>query len=681
MAFDGRRAQSLTVQCRVRDVPPGGRVVLHTNLPSSGTGFEDIDMIAVKPHGKEFGSGYGAEQVYEATLPVKHVRAYRLAAKIATDAGIDHWMSEDGVPDTVIRPFAREHVGLNMEQLQVDQVSDGTFQSLIDAGSETYGLAHLEAAGINAIWLMPPFETKPWAHRHPNDDKGSPYAVTDPFSIKRQHSRDARKVVESGQDLDGEVSRLAALDEFRRFVAAAKARGIKVILDVVLNHLGHDADFRDRFESKTGGPAEIRRNDFSQVAVNPEHLAVIQARLDNPEVANTLQELNSQFFAAVHPDGAIDTTGAKRPEDIVPGGWGDWLDTAQLGHGARWGHGDPTTEEQQAVLGWLTRMLAFWAIDMNVDGFRFDNAAGLPAQFFETCLNDLQAQVDKACPGKNLFYMAEDFCHVERTRAFVDRIQGGFYTSLVHARTASQVREVLDHPYHQEVLTGGIHDEERLAELLGGNVGAATRYLSLIQLFGGPACRQMGDSYIERLRSQFRSWAKVPVLVQLKDQTLADANIQAHQTIARTGRARRDEPALKSDRRAWLERMDGATDETLLAFARHADIGAETNADADADANVNVNVNTRSTAEKGDPTVLVFANMENDAERTATFRLDDETRNRIDPDRQYNVRNLLSARANESLWAAPRSGRSLLEEGIYAKLEPYEVQALVLEGL
>ena len=24
----------------------------------------------------------------------------------------------------------------------------------------------------------------------------------------------------------------------------------------------------------------------------------------------------------------------------------------------------------------------------------------------------------QACPGKNLFYMAEDFCHVERTRAF-----------------------------------------------------------------------------------------------------------------------------------------------------------------------------------------------------------------------------------------------------------------------
>lgn len=161
----------------------------------------------------------------------------------------------------------------------------------------------------------------------------------------------------------------------------------------------------------------------------------------------------------------------------------------------------------------------------------------------------------------------------------------------------------------------------------------------------------MGDSYIERLRSQFRSWAKVPVLVQLKDQTLADANIRAHQTIARTGRARRDEPALKSDRRAWLERMDGATDETLLAFARHADIDADTNVNAAP----NADVNTRNTPEKGDPTVLVFANMENDAERTATFRLDDETRKRIDPDRQYNVRNLLSARANESLWAAPEA--------------------------
>ncbi|MBK8011538.1 MAG: hypothetical protein IPK13_09315 [Deltaproteobacteria bacterium] len=648
--FDGRREEQLKVQCRVRDVPPGARVVLHTNL-NPGKGFANIDM---KPVGTE-----GPEQVFEANLSVRHVRAYRLAAHIANEAGVVRWLSEDGIGDTVIRPFAREHLDLNMEQIQVDQVGDGTFQGLIDAGPETYGLAHLEEAGINAIWLMPPFETKPWAHRHPHDDKGSPYAVTDPFTIKRQHSRDARKIVESGHDPDGELSRTAALKEFQRFVAAAKTRGIKVILDVVLNHLGHDADFRDRFTT-ADGRAEIRKDDFSQIAVNQEHLATIRRRLQNPAVANTLQALASEFFAAVRPDGSIEPTGAKRPEDIVSGGWGDWRDTSQLNHGARWGHGEPTSEAQRAVLDWLTRMLEFWAIDMDVAGFRFDNAAGLPAGFFETCLNNLQAKVDEAHPGKNLFYMAEDFCHVDRTRTFVDRIQGGFYTSLVQARTASQIRDVLDHPYHQEVLTGGIHDEERLAELLGGDVGAATRYLSLIQLFGGPCCRQMGDSYIERLRSQFRSWAKVPVLVQLQDRTLADANIHAHQTIARAGRARRDQPALKSDQRAWLQRMDGATDETLLAFARHADLDA-----------------TDPAAEHS--TVLVFANMEGESERESVFRLDGETQERIDPNKQYNVRNILSPRADKQLWAAARSGRSIIEEGVYAKLDPYEVQALVLE--
>ncbi|MBK8011120.1 MAG: hypothetical protein IPK13_07195 [Deltaproteobacteria bacterium] len=633
------------------DDPSGVDVRLHTNANNNGHigDFYDLPMAKV--------GQWNHHLAFEANVPIRNLGAYRFAAFSTHRDGSQHWMGEDGMRDAVIRPFAREFNDLNIEEVQVDQANDGSFEAMTTGGPSEYTLEHLAASGINALWLMPPFETKPWSGRHPHDDKGSPYAVTDYFSVKRELSRDARELVAAGRDdKTGGPSRDAANAEFRRFVEKAHALGIKVFLDVALNHFGHNYDFRDRFVDRSNGSASIHFNDFSQVALNPEHRRIIEARLRDPNIPKYLEYLDTAFYAKKpNKDGSIDRRGAQSLNDTIAGGWGDWQDTKQLNHGGHWGNGHAETPENAAVLGWYTRMLTFWAADMGVDGFRFDHTTGLPPEVLEVCFNAVQAEVDRAQPGKHLYYLAEDFHHVDRTRKFVDNIQGGFYRAMIAARRTSDFRSTIDHDYFQETKNGGSHDEVRLENAFGGNVQAVTRFHVLMQLFGGPSCRLMGDDYVEGARLDFRAWAKVPTLMQLRSRSIADANAQAHETIAQAGRIKLAIPALQTDDRSWLQRTDGYTDETLLAFARHPE-----SSDA--------------------PDVLVFANLEDDKSRHAQFSLDARTRARIDPSKNYNVRDIMRrGHENEHLWRTPKSGRELLESGIFARLGAYQVQALVLE--
>lgn len=99
-----------------------------------------------------------------------------------------------------------------------DNFLGGDLQGIIDH------LDHLVGLGVNALYLTPIFEART-NHR---------YDAVDYFSIDH---------------------RLGDLDTFRRFLDACHARGIRVVLDAVLNHCGdgHWA-FRDVVEKEAASP-------------------------------------------------------------------------------------------------------------------------------------------------------------------------------------------------------------------------------------------------------------------------------------------------------------------------------------------------------------------------------------------------------------------------------------------
>jgi hypothetical protein len=238
----------------------------------------------------------GSTARYAVDLPIHKVGNYRAVGRFSVDGGQSHtWMSSIGAQDIRFRPRDERHEQLNITEVSVANLNfndatgaPGTFADLMASGAPDtngkYTLEWLKAQGKNAIWLMPPFEQYKWPDRPAVDDAGSPYAVSDFFSVRPE-------LAASAAGLDGEAARDAANAEFKAFMQKARQLGIKVILDLPLNHVGHDYRFRDLFISTDAQGHEIREvreNDYRQVAISDQQLATINHRLHSPNVPNTM---------------------------------------------------------------------------------------------------------------------------------------------------------------------------------------------------------------------------------------------------------------------------------------------------------------------------------------------------------------------------------------------------------
>jgi hypothetical protein len=497
---------------------------------------------------------------------------------------------------------------------------------------------------------MPPFELSKWEHGHPDDDAGSPYAVKDDFSVRTELSRDARAVLARGGTK--EEARDAALAEMKRFLKKAHDLGIQVFLDVALNHVGHNYELRDLFVGKDASGREVRevkKNDFGQVVLDPAQLAVIQQKIDDPAVPDYMEYLAPWMYGDRHGD----PHGANFVDDKAPGGWFEWPDTAQLNHGRmRWSYSwwdTAVLPEHKAVQGWLERVLRFWAVDVGVDGFRLDHLTGLPQSLLEDSLNRVQADVDAHRPGTNLFLFGEDFHTADQTRHFLDAGQGGWFHNLLGAKTPRDFESILEDPWFHELLNLSSDDEQRALLSLGNDHRATARLTALLQLFGGPVSTVAGDAVGERAQLPFKQYRGVVAL-----RAASVDGKQMAEVIGRAGRARSTEAALQDDNRAWLRPRDGDSDGELLALSRFPD-------------------------DKKGKVCFVAANLSNARDRENVFRLDEETRARIDPTKRYVVKDLMADDPSASLWPTALKGQVLLDGGLFIKLAPYQVQVLALE--
>lgn len=586
-------------------------------------------------------------------LPIDNIGNYRGVGRISMDGGKSwKWASEFGVPDLRFRVKATAHEALNERIVHVGIANSepedwrfSTFSDLIDGGYGKYTLEGLAAEGVNAIRLQPPFRSDPWDKRHPYDTAGSPYAATDFFSVDPRASKDATGVPAWDKD---KAMKLANA-EFKRFVDKAHSLGIEVILDIALNHTGHNYTFRDYFEDRPAGE-RVLRNNFSQIALNPEQLSVIEGRLKNANPSQYAEDLFPQMFASKYHD----RNGAQNVNDTIGGGNGEWADTKQLNHGVfNYGCDEGRTGMNDKVVDWYTRILKFWVNEMGVDGFRLDHATNLPSTFYERSLNQLQASTKKP-----IAIVGEDFNQHEKIGPFVDALESGWYRVLVDATKglrANDIRDVLSSGYFNETLRVGNHDEKRIINEFGGDLMAATRFQTMMQLMGGWFTSLMGDELGEGKQFEFKHTGAVPpVLWQARLQKLPAENIKMKRWVDQAGYMKTHVDALKTSRREFLNTAGGETSYDIVAAARHAD--------------------------GSDQTVLLFTNLSNTGDRSNRFRLDDVTRGRIDPGAKYQVRDLMGQDwGKASLWPSPISGQELLDKGVFVKLTPYQIQALILE--
>jgi glycosidase len=603
----------------------------------------------------------GDTSTYQATVPVDRIGNFRVTGRIATNGRADapnyQWASENGVGDLRFRPRAVQHEDISEEVVHVglansDGTSISTFRDLMDNSFDKFNIASIKASGKNTIRLQPPFEADRWANANPYDTLGSPYAATDFFSIDPRYSRDAQAI----PSWDKDARRTAANGEFWQFVQECHRQGVKVLLDIALNHTGHNTTIRDLFDDPVKGE-QVLRNNFQQLTINPEQDAVVAERVkNNPNGIG--EELYPEMWAARSQDPA----GAHSISEMVGGGNGEWADTKQLNHGGfNWGNTIYDTPQNRSVTDWLTRILKYWSapppsetggvqID-GVDGFRLDHATNMPPEFYERSLTQLQAMVDKP-----LVFIDEDFNQIDRLRLYGDAMESGWYKDLIQNFKYSNIggiNSIVNSDYFYETLRGGNHDEDRIINQFDGDMMACGRYLSMLDLFGGISTMVMGDEWGEGNKLDFKHQGGVPpTLLQARHNQLPSADVQLQGAMRRAGDAKNSDPSLHTTLRTPLSAA--GDNPNILAMSRHAD-----------DRNV---IGT-----------LVFANLANADVRSNVFWLDDETKSRLDPTGNYQARDLMSLSPGSAVWAQPITGHDLMNNGVYVKLDPYQIQALKLE--
>ena len=593
----------------------------------------------------------GNQVTYRADLPITNIGNYRATGRISVDGGSSYrWTGDAGMADLRFRPRVEAHDALNLMEVNVLSVNGGhgTFADLMGPGSpQTDGKYTLEAMakeGVNAVWVMPPFKRSVWDYRNPADDAGSPYATKNFFQVDPEYSAKAKELRAQGKS-ETEVE-AAANAEFKAFVDQAHKLGLKVVVDVALNHVGHNYEFSDLFTRYDAAGKEIRevlKDNYSQVVVNPEQKAVVDQHLADPSVPKYMEYVAPWMYASRTGNKA----GAQSAADAMAGG-GQWFDTKQLYTGG-W-YGGQNKDQNAAVVGYLGRVLEYWSVDMGVDGFRLDHLTGLPQTVMEDSLNHAQAAVDQHRPGTQLYFTGEDFFSAEYNIPYLDNIQDTWLrNSLVASTSPGTLRGLLQNPYFndREMLNLDSHDEERFP--YHGDTNAAARLSSLLPLLGGATFAVAGDELGESNGMPFKQYRPVDAI-----EHPSDAGKYIASVFAKAGAARKALPALQDDNRGFPTPREGGDDPDLFAMTRFPD-------------------------SKRGGLAIVFANFNNSRDRENAFALDDAARSRIDPDKRYQVRDLMGD--GKPLWREPLTGRELLDKGIFARLSPYQVQVLSLEAV
>ncbi|WP_305785320.1 alpha-amylase family glycosyl hydrolase [Symbioplanes lichenis] len=610
------------------------------------------------------------QAAWRVTLPPAQRGTY-VATAFVELGGVRHWAPDHGAPRPhdlgnrlVFRVRDPEVASLYVRQVPIDKAnarSDSTDISTIDdmlrPDGGFYTLDKLAADGVGCVWLQVPYRLDLWDGLAAVDDAGSDYASTDWFAIDPELSEQARAV--PAWDLDRQ--RTVANDAMRRLVHRAHELGMKVLFEIAPNHVGHNFVFRDHFPD-----GDVRRRDYSQVAVDDGQLGQVRQRLEGPvdeSIKNYAEWMLPQMYAGRFPDGHYNPFGAADVRETYSPDWyGTWPDVKHLNHGGHPGERiwHARTQQNARVLAYIGRAMAWAATDLGADGFRIDHALGMPYEFFEQTLPWVEMKVREARgPGASLLIVPEDHDRKDYSARVGDVIQSKGYEQLLDAFTHQNVEGIFSwvgNPFLTEEFTGtGNHDEVRGAEFFAGDLLAYGNAVITMHLLGGPMTMLAGDEYAESQKLRFKARGGIPTLWQFRQNTLPGANTQLAFWIARGGLLRTRHPALRGTRRARLQWREVARPDRLLAFSRSGD----------------------------DPTavpLLCFSNLDRQDWLTGTAELGEQARAWLDrePDAHIQVRDLLGLDPERLLWRRPEPAKTLLETGLGVGLQPYQIQVLEL---
>ncbi|WP_299596811.1 alpha-amylase family glycosyl hydrolase [uncultured Microbulbifer sp.] len=301
---------------------------------------------------------------------------------------------------------------------------------------------------------------------------GSPYAVKDYYSVNPDLADDPAK----------------RLQEFQALIARSHDAGLKVLIDIVPNHVARDyhslakpEGVRDFGADDDTGVAYARDNNFYYVPGEPFQVPVAE---------DGYQPLNGEAHALI--DGAFSEVPAKwtgngsrapQPEQ------GDWYETVKINFGVR---PDGSHDFAQLPAGFAQKDFrahaAFWDqqdvpsswkkfreitdywLAFGVDGFRYDMSGMVPVEFWSYLNSSIKVQKPDALLLAEIYQpdLYRDYIHLGKMDYLYDKV--GTYDAI---RAVMEGKSGTDPLVEIQQSLSGIeahmlrfmenHDEQRIA--------------------------------------------------------------------------------------------------------------------------------------------------------------------------------------------------------------------------
>jgi neopullulanase len=229
----------------------------------------------------------------------------------------------------------------------------------------TAKLDYIQGMGVTAIWFAPIFKNKPVQGRPGEESAGyHGYWVTDFTSVDPHFGTNA---------------------EFKAFVDAAHARGMKVYMDIITNHTADVIDYAEglesgyRYRSKGEYPFS-RRGGPDGTAINAGFTGD-----DNADSANWAKLTDPTFaYTPVVREAERNVKVPAWLNDITlyhNRGNSHWIGESSV-YGDFSGLDDLATEHPRVVAGMID-IFGQWIDDYGIDGFRIDTAKHVNPQFWQ----------------------------------------------------------------------------------------------------------------------------------------------------------------------------------------------------------------------------------------------------------------------------------------------------------
>lgn len=372
-----------------------------------------------------------------------------------------------------------EYFGTGCDQLaDLQHIKKSTLDDLLyedGQPSRTQGITLQyidEVVGANTVWLMP-IHPHNYQYNLPHhcDDLGSPYAIRDYYHVRGTL---ANRCVQAGRD-EWSDSPCWGNPELETLVDKAHAKGMKVMMDLAFNHLGHEYLYYDYADARP----------VREMLADGEDLWDFQGTYDEalvwPEILDTPDELPAEAPEVVselcgtaelgqggvrrylmwreafdHERKLMDCEVSDSLENQVPGfylgsdqvnpstGLGDnfsnnWADVKFL-----------YNNERNVAHQWefaRTREFAFrvvnYYLSIGVDAFRLDHANGLTENEWRYVFRKAKFYQQKRGLPTPVF-MSESFHNIEELNRVFDILTEGYHHDISHGtRDTSYIEKTL----------------------------------------------------------------------------------------------------------------------------------------------------------------------------------------------------------------------------------------------